>query len=508
MRTIKKHDLLSLWEKNMKKLKEFIKKLPSIENCEKYGVYPNSINDIHSTWVFMIDEGNEDFLIVFGKELNSFQGDLIIEDEISYLKAPLSSENANVLRSLFPFTKPIPVLNKERSFGLGDRLGIATPGHIRVFKEFDAYPIFAQQSIRELTLTNRTYVDVLNQASFSVFKEGYKDGFGADGDHLKKETEIEYALSLGFTMVTLDCSDYIRNDVLNMSNQEVDMQVVLSDEIKQMYLNTEFVIENDKIVFEENALKRIVLTYDKAIEYAIFIYKKYFNKSNLEANFELSIDETHTPTTPMQHYYVANELVRKGVKLDTLAPRFIGEFQKGVDYVGDLKQFEKELDIHAKIARHFDYKLSIHSGSDKFSIFELVGKYTLGNFHVKTAGTNWLEAMKTISIVDPSLYKAIHKYAISMFNEAKKFYHVTTDLTKIPDVDELKDHELVDLFKNNDSRQLIHITYGYILNAKENDQFIFKDKLYQIWRSERVTYSNLLYSHIKKHLELLYLGFK
>jgi hypothetical protein len=192
-----------------------------------------------------------------------------------------------------------------------------------------------------------------------------------------------------------------------------------------------------------------------------------------------------------------------------MAPRFCGEFQKGVDYIGDLEQFEKEIDIHAKIARHFGYKLSIHSGSDKFSVFSLIGKYTKGNFHVKTAGTNWLEAMRAVAKCDASLYREIHKFALSMFGEAKKYYHVTTDLDNIPDVDSLADSELVDLFTQNDARQLIHITYGFILNAKdESGAFRFKNKLYRLWRQEEEVYSEMLYRHIGKHLALLYSGFK
>ena len=192
-----------------------------------------------------------------------------------------------------------------------------------------------------------------------------------------------------------------------------------------------------------------------------------------------------------------------------MAPRFCGEFQKGVDYIGDLKQFEEELKVHAAIARNFGYKLSIHSGSDKFSTFELIGKYTQGNFHLKTAGTNWLEAMRAISVADPALYREIHKYALEMFTEAKKFYHVTTDITKIADVDTLKDSELPDLFTQNDARQLIHITYGFILTVKNADgTYRFKDKLYKLWRDEEQIYSDMLYKHIGRHLELLYKGFQ
>jgi hypothetical protein len=128
---------------------------------------------------------------------------------------------------------------------------------------------------------------------------------------------------------------------------------------------------------------------------------------------------------------------------------------------------------------------------------------------VKTAGTNWLEAMRTVASSDPKLYREIHQYALSMFSEAKKFYHVTTDLTKIPSLDSLKDEELVNLFKQNDARQMIHITYGYILNVKNSDgSYRFKTKLYKLWREQSEVYAEMLSKHIGRHLELLYKGFE
>jgi hypothetical protein len=499
----------SIKEYEMMKLSGFLKGLPQTEQASKYQVYPKSINQKEDTFIFMIATQDKDQLVAFGSLQDKFEGKEIVEDQVTYKLAPLNHKNGDVLRKLFPFTKPIPVLHKERSFGLGDRLGIATPGHIRVFNEYDAYPIFAQQSIRELNLTNRTYEDVLDAASFAVYRDGYKKGFGADGDHLKKPSEIEYALSLGFTMITLDCSEHIRNDVQDMSKNDVDQAVILDETLKDHYLKNAFDVEGFTIEFDEDELKRCVLVYGKAIDFAADIYQTYFVEKKAEANFEISIDETATPTTPTQHYFVANELTLRGVKLDTMAPRFCGEFQKGVDYVGDLKQFEEELKIHSAIAREFNYKLSIHSGSDKFSIFSLVGKYTEGNFHVKTAGTNWLEAMRVVATKDPALYRQIHTYAISMFDEAKKFYHVTTDLSRIPDLKTLKDDELKELFHHNDARQLIHITYGFILNHKDTQgNFVFKDKLVDLWEKEKMTYSDMLYHHIGKHLRLLYDGFQ
>jgi hypothetical protein len=473
-------------------------------NYSGFDVYEKSIHKIQGedsgAEVFMAKEGKEDFLVISGKN-PGFQGEQIGAGRI---KAPLNHENANVLRRLFPFAAPGRVLRKDRSFGLGDRLGIAAPGHIKLFERYDAYPVFAQQSIRELNLTGRTYEDVLDAASFAVFREDFRKGWGADGDHLKTVKDVEYALSLGFTMITLDCSDHIKTNVTESNAPP------LPEQYKSKYLGKQFDIgEGIALSFTEGELTTIAAIYGDAIAFAADMYKRFLKDGTYEADFEISIDETATPTSPLQHYFVARELIDAGVSFATMAPRFCGEFQKGIDYIGDLAQFEKEIKVHAVIARHFSYKLSIHSGSDKFSVFPSIGRESRGVFHVKTAGTNWLEAMRVIARIDPGLYRTVHKYALSAFDEARKYYHVTTDLSKIPDVDTLSDAELPGLFENNDSRQLIHITYGLILNKKNDDgrgaddSFAFRDKLYQIWRQGEDVYAQALEQHIGKHLDLL-----
>ncbi|MDR2702208.1 MAG: tagaturonate epimerase family protein [Spirochaetaceae bacterium] len=471
-----------------------------------FEVYEKSINksdSVEALEVFMAKEMPPekpgDFLVVNFRNGDNlgFTGEKIAD---GLIKAPLSHENANVLRKVFPFTSPSRVLCKERSFGLGDRLGIATPGHIKLFEKYDAYPVFAQQSIRELTLTGRCYEDVLDAAGFAVFREGFKKEWGADGDHLKTAEDIQYALSLGFTMITLDCSEHIRNDI-NETNAPS-----LLREIADKYLGKQFDIgEGVILTFTEQELAVINGIYGKAIAFASDMYRRFFTDGKYSADFEISIDETLTPTTPLQHYFVARELIEAGVSFATMAPRFCGEFQKGVDYSGGIEQFNKEIKVHAVIARHFKYKLSIHSGSDKFSVFPAIGKETRNIFHVKTAGTNWLEAVRVIAQVDPVLYREVHKYALSVFEEARKYYHVTTDLGKIPDVDSLPDEELPKLFENNDSRQLIHITYGLILNRKNSDggSFTFRDRLYNLWRRNEDLYNQALIRHIGKHLDLL-----
>ncbi|MCL2879505.1 MAG: tagaturonate epimerase family protein [Treponema sp.] len=478
--------------------------------------YEKSIHNTGSDAVFMAEDDGRTVIVVAssdGKAVDThgFNGR---DSGDGKFRAPLTHENACALRKLFPFTAPVCGLSKPRSFGLGDRLGIATPGHIDLFMNKDVFPIFAQQSIRELNLTGRTYEDVLDAATFAVFREGYTKGFGADGDHLKTAKDVEYALSLGFTMITLDCSDHIKNDVTESNAPAVSKQYA------DKYLHTQFDIEDGiRLAFTDAQLRQCVAIYGEAIQFAADMYKRFLASGKYSADFEISIDETVSVTTPLQHFFVARELLDSGVRFATIAPRFCGEFQKGVDYRGDIAQFEKEIKVHAAIARRLGYKLSIHSGSDKFSVFPIIGRETRGCFHVKTAGTNWLEAMRVVSLADPSLYREIHRYALTAFGEASKYYHVTTDLAKIPDISALADSELPKLFENDDARQLIHITYGLILGKKNSGSgqntepgqnagaagngFTFRGRLYKLWKEHDAEYRSALVRHIGKHLELL-----
>ena len=415
------------------------------------------------------------------------EGDVLLVDR---QPRPLNRESAAYLRERFPFTAPVPVLRQPRTFGVGDRLGNACPGHIRVFKKYQATPVFAQQSMRELNLTHRTYLDVLDTVTFAVFREDYQGGYGADGDHLKQVQDIKNALQDGYSMITLDCSDHIRGD---------GGGAALSEALRERYLGLSFDLGEGLVIrLDEDALARAQHTYGEAIAFAAKVWQECFVDGAAHADFELSIDETATPTTPQEHFFVAQELKLRGVKMATMAPRFCGEFQKGIDYIGDLAQFDKEFREHAVIARHFGYKISVHSGSDKFSAFPSVGRHSRGRFHVKTAGTNWLEAMKVVAEKDPALYREAHAFALKSFDEARAYYHVTTDLGKVPPLSGLKDEELPQLFLQNDARQLIHITYGLILSNPA-----LKGPLYRLWDREAEALAEGLDRHISLHMDKL-----
>ena len=133
---------------------------------------------------------------------------------------------------------------------------------------------------------------------------------------------------------------------------------------------------------------------------------------------EVSVDETETPTSHGQHLFIAGELRRLGIRWVSLAPCDVGRFEKGVDYIpstglcGDLTEFAADFAGHAAIARAFGpYKLSLHSGSDKFSIYQIAAEQAGGLVHLKTAGTSYLEALRAVAVVDPALFRDILAFA-------------------------------------------------------------------------------------------------
>jgi hypothetical protein len=471
-------------------------------------VYPHSFAESGNVRLLLIKNQNTKYIIAAGKGpiFDDLEGDIDGNAKV----CPLTHANRLVLNKYFDYTVPRAFGTQTATIGLGDRLGIASPGHIKTVKGRDVRPILAQQSIRELNLTGRDYKQVVDAACFAVFQEGYKDGFGADGDHLKVEADIELALGLGFTMLTLDCSEYIDNSIeaksaAEQAAQYAQLPEAVRSHYESLYLNQTFQAAGISITFDKETLIKNVLVYGPAIDFMEHIYNTYIKNAGREIDFEISIDETATPTDPESHFLVAKELYGRGLTIYSMAPRFIGEFQKGIDYIGDIAQFEKEMIIHAGIADDFGYKLSIHSGSDKFSVFSIIGEKTKGRFHVKTAGTNWLEAVRTVAKVNPSLYRKMHQYALDHFEEATVYYHVTTDLSKIVPLDQVADAELADTYMNeNNARQVIHITYGILLQAKDaQGNSLFKDEFFLTLDEQEEAYEQSLISHIGKHLDLL-----
>ena len=215
----------------------------------------------------------------------------------------------------------------------------------------------------------------------------------------------------------------------------------------------------------------------------------------------MSVDETDSPTSPVEHYYVAAELKRLGVRPVSLAPRFIGAFEKGVDYIGDLKAFEEEFSVHAAIARTLGpYKISLHSGSDKFSVYPIAAPHTRGLVHVKTAGTSYLEALRAIAKVDSSLFREILSFARANYEEDKKSYHVSANLEKVLDPARMGDDALASALDQFDTRQAFHVTFGSVLTRKnDNGEYLFRDRFYKALEENEETHYECLKHHLGRH---------
>lgn len=483
-------------------------------------IYPSSFRRIGGLFYGLIrcPEGRKLAVVGEREELvaDPFRGELF-SGRPGLKLCDLSLENTPLLMEKFPWTRPIPLRKVPFTIGTGDRLGNATPGHLKAVRKYEIRPVLAQQSVRENKQTGRTYPEVIADAAWAVFQEGYEGGYGADGDHLKSLDELRDALRAGVSMVTLDLSEVLDLRAFELSSEEVDRAfddlVDPGDRevLFHLFLDKEFRFGGAQtpfsLSFDKETIKRNVLLYHRAFELSEAFYREIVSWTNHRPliDFEISIDETTFPTSPESHLFFVIALQHRGVRFDSLAPRFVGEFQKGIDYVGDLAALRTQFDRHAAIARDSGgYKLSVHSGSDKFSAFPIMGKLSKGLLHVKTAGTSWLEAVRLIATVAPSLYREMHEYALTVFDEATKLYHVTTDLARIPHPQDLPNEKLPALLNQKDCRQLLHITYGLLLNARFPDgKDRFRSRIYEVLDQHEETYWDLLAKHMERHLDLL-----
>lgn len=470
--------------------------------------YRGSIHKHGNAIIAMARDHQERFIMVISDRedgvIAEFTGEQIGGGGVFARKCPLNERNARVIRQIFPWTAPVSLRKKKTTIGCGDRLGLATAGHIAAVSQYQASPVLAQQSIRELTLTKRNYQQVVDDATFLVYQTGFTDGYGADGDHLKTIADINVALAAGMPMITLDLSEVMNAAAGDWSDGEIegafsDMPASVRERITAVYADKDFALAEGILPIDAATAKRCAVMYTKALDFAAKVHEHLQRKRGDEFDLEISIDETTSPTLPTHHLFIASELIHRGVEFTSLAPRFIGEFQKAIDYIGDLAEFDRQFEIHCRIARTFGaYKISIHSGSDKFSVYPAIGRMTEMRCHVKTAGTSWLEAVRVIASAEPVLYRVMHKCALKNFEDVLKLYHITADISKIPDVDELYDEDLPKLMEMNEARQLLHITYGAILTDPA-----IRPMFFAAMHKHEELYRQTVKAHFEHHLEKL-----
>jgi hypothetical protein len=419
----------------------------------------------------------------------------------------LNSQNAAALRTQLDWLSP-QLLGLHTSVGMGDRIGLATPGHVRAVRSTNGKiaPIFTQQSIREMTRTCRSPQQVMNDAIWGIFQEGWHEGFGADADHLKRTTDIDACLTIGYTFFTIDPGDHVDNQAETASLSELrEMAESLPPDFQPRSSGLSgktFEIEGLSLTFDEPTLLKAAAKYGKAVAHVVAMYNHLAQTAGAHPfELEVSIDETEQPTSHAEHYYFASELKRLNVKWVSLAPRFIGRFEKGVDYIGDVTAFESNIAGHAAIARRLGpYKLSLHSGSDKFSIYTAAMRQTRGLVHLKTAGTSYLEALRTIAVVDTDFFRQIYIFARAHYETDRVSYHLSAELDRAPHPDTVTDWS--GLLNQFDARQILHATFGSVLTDRiASGESRFYDHMMDLLRANSEAYADNLEKHFERHLK-------
>ena len=345
------------------------------------------------------------------------------------------------------------------SFGIGDRFAHEGVNQLKallkVEEEYGVHfvPVW-NKSNREHTIVGTVPMETRQEADAAVAALGYKDQYFVDADHINLNNVDKF----------IDACDFFTIDVADYIGKEGSM--------------------------EERFLP--------AIKEAGKIYRHICEKKG-EGNFvtEVSMDEVDVAQTPEELRYILREIAREGIPAQTIAPKFTGRFNKGVDYQGDLAQFEKEFEEDLQVINECikeyglpeNLKLSIHSGSDKFSIYPIMGKllkkYDRG-IHIKTAGTTWLEEIIGLSVADAdalALAKKIYRQALGRMDELTVPYATVIDvhLDELPDPDEVDKwdaekfartlrHNESDPLYNPSMRQLLHVSFK--IAAELKDEYI------------------------------------
>jgi tagaturonate epimerase len=445
-------------------------------------------------------------LVVFSPEpvRLGFHGPTGLSGAVHYQEVVPGPINLGPLWELFPWTRPVSLRNERTTIGMGDRIGMASAGHIRAARRFDVSPVLAQQSIRELDFTARSFTDVVADAAFLVFQEGYTGGYGADGDHLKTIPDIDRALANSMPMITLDLTEVMKPEVADWSDSEVEaafkhLPSEFRKRVEEKYADKTVELETTRITIDAATARRCAVMYGEALSFTETVDAHLKRRTGDAYDLEISVDETTTPTLPTHHFFISRELEVRGVTVNSLAPRFIGDFQKAIDYIGDVDEFTEQFRVHAEIARATGgYKVSVHSGSDKFSVYPVVGEETQMRLHLKTSGTSWLESLRTIAQTEPALYRLIHQRAFDYFPEALKSYHITADIDAIDALDGKADGELPGFLDDPNCRQLLHISYGGLLRDPE-----VREKYFSALHVHEQQHTRNVRNHMRKHLELL-----
>lgn len=404
------------------------------------------------------------------------------------------------------------------SFGTGDRFAhqgeAQLQGSILAKEAGIELTHVWNKSFREHKTVKSDPMSVREEADAAVKALGWKGQYCVDADHINMDTVDGFAACSDF--FTLDVADYIGKKV---SQAEIDEFVSkYSKYIGE--LSIPGIIKPFQI--DEEFLNNIASTFLFATHEAGKIYRRIAElKGHEDFVAEVSMDEVDDPQTPAELFFILAAIADAGIPAQTIAPKFTGRFNKGVDYVGDVDQFTREFEEDILVIQHAiiefglpkNLKLSVHSGSDKFSIYkpirELTKKYNTG-VHVKTAGTTWLEELIGLAEAGNDgleLAKSIYKKALSRFDELTGPYATVIDvqIEGLPTAEEVNTwsgRKYADSLRHDQSnpnfnlqfRQLLHC--GYKVAAEYGETYFNALDKYKDIVAKNVT-ENIFERHIK-----------
>ena len=409
-------------------------------------------------------------------------------------------------------------LNKY-SIGIGDRFGQQGSAQLSaVMKAMDEgveiTPVW-NKSYREHQIIGTHPDDTRREADAAVKACGWNRSYFVDADHV----------GLGNVDFFLDHSDFFTIDVADFITRSAGRSRIESFVQKHRKYRGRFEIPGmrDPLTITEKQIQNAANKFLCAVEEANRIYRHIFkNKKNRDLIVEVSMDETDAPQTPVELFFILAAVAQEGIPVQTIAPKFTGRFNKGVDYVGNtdrfIREFEQDLAVIAFAVQEFALspilKLSVHSGSDKFAIYEPIRralkKYDAG-LHLKTAGTTWLEELTGLAEAGGEglkIAKDIYRGAFFRRDELCKPYasviDIDADQLPLPDRVEAWDteafgsalrHDASNKEYNRHFRQLLHV--GYRVAAELGDRYLNALREYEgvIARNVR---KNLYERHIQK----------
>lgn len=435
--------------------------------------------------------------------LSSFEGKAAEGDGRQILEGPLSAANAAALRAAFPNLRPALISKSLTSVGTGDRLGLATPGHVAAFQQVggNVMPVFAQQSIREMDRLGRNAQSVMDAATFGQVAGGWDGPAGADCDHIKTTEGIDRGLAAGFTMFTLDPGDHVVDVAQGFTQQQIDELPwgQLEDDVealKQRYVGKTLDLAGQQVQISEEEILAAAVKYGGAVADSLRLYRHLKDNATYETEVEFAVDETAFVTSFVEHYYITNEYRRLGLEFFSFAPRYADGFEKGVEYLGDADALRANLEGHRAVAELLGgYKISLHSGSDKFSIYPLAVEATKGQIHLKTSGTSYLCALDVVARREPELLAEFWAVSRPSYVQARASYQVSADENKTPvSLESVTD--LPGFVEAFDSRQILHVGYGDSLNAAG-----LRDRLLALLREHHDDHTSVLTAHLARHIE-------